>query len=222
LVLWLRLFLPFGLGLLLGLLNLSLGRGALSIRLRLRWLVRRTSDERGGNDQHRDPNQPAHSGTRHGNSFRRPPGYARWTTLRRQRCSRTRGATGFRALRSSGSALAARRTRRCGWKSVSKENPSSGSAGGLVIDLAGTCARRSRDLSEAESCHLSSRQVSWLAGGGLDRTLPIDARSVDSGRRFSVLLTRLSEPRLQWRYRVGISPTSLFSRDGHLDEYCCG
>ena len=26
------------------------------------------------------------------------------------------------------------------------------------------------------------------------------------------------EPRLQWRYRGGFSPPSLFSRDGHLDE----
>ena len=101
------------------------------------------------------------------------------------------------------------------------KRPSDGSAGGLLIDLAGRCARRSRDLSEAESCHLSSRQVSWLAGGGLSRALPIDTRSVDSGRQLSSLLTRSSEPRLQWRYRVGISPTSLFSRDGHLDEYCC-
>ena len=35
-----------------------------------------------------------------------------------------------------------------------------------------------------------------------------------------MLLAQSSEPRSQWRYRGGFSPPSLFSRDGHLDEYC--
>ena len=69
----------------------------------------------------------------------------------------------------------------------------------------------------AEGPSLVRRVVTFRSGRSpgsrvdfLRRALPIDFTTVGSGSR----------PRLQWRYRGGFSPPSLFSLGGHLNGLC--
>ena len=75
---------------------------------------------------------------------------------------------------------------------------------GLMPDDRGT-------LSKAESGHLPFRQVSWLAALiSSARPFPSNYSTVGFGPK----------SRLQWRYRGGLSPPSLFSLGGHLNGQC--
>ena len=87
-----------------------------------------------------------------------------------------------------------------------------------VLSAEGHLFHSARDLCPiAEGPSLVRRVVtfrsgrsSWLAGGFIVRALPIELTTVGSG----------SKSRLQWRYRGGFSPPSLFSLGGHLNGLC--
>ena len=92
-------------------------------------------------------------------------------------------------------------------RSLSRDDLPRFSAGGLDVRWPGLLPWTRGTLSEAESVTFRSGRSTDLRAGFVHRFLPTGLSGSGSG----------PSSRLQWRYRGGLSPPSLFSLGGHLN-----